>query len=71
INTAYRSAQPSSLSPFEYFGIPFSFVLGWIFFAETPFEKLFPGVILIVGGGFLIIWRERRLLRGREALVDN
>lgn len=71
INTAYRSAQPSSLSPFEYFGIPFSFVLGWIFFAEAPFEKLFPGVILIVGGGFLIIWQERRLLRGREALVDN
>ena len=71
INTAYRRTQPSNLSPFEYFGIPFSFVLGWYFFAEAPFEKLFPGVILIVGSGFLIIWREHRLTRGREALIDN
>lgn len=59
IITAYRFADPSSLSPFEYFGIPFSFTLGWIFFAEAPFERLFPGVLLIVGGGLFIIWRER------------
>ncbi len=71
INTAYRRTQPSNLSPFEYFGIPFSIFLGWFFFAEAPFEKLFPGVILIVGGGFLIIWRERRVSRRREAFIDN
>lgn len=59
--TAYRSAEPSSLSPFEYFAIPFSFCLGWLFFAEAPFERLFPGVILIVGGGLFIILRERSL----------
>lgn len=64
LNSAYRRTQPSNLSPFEYFGIPYSFLLGWFFFAEAPFEKLFPGVVLIVGGGFLIIWRERRKLRG-------
>lgn len=58
--TAYRMADPSSLSPFEYFGIPFSFVLGWVFFGETPFDTLFPGVILIVFGGLLVVWRERK-----------
>ena len=51
--SAYRLADPSSLSPFEYFGIPFSFALGWLFFSEAPFEKLIPGVFLIVGGGRL------------------
>ena len=56
--TAYRLADPSSLSPFEYFGIPFSFILGWLVFAETPFDQLIPGVFLIVGGGLVIIWRE-------------
>lgn len=66
IITAYRLADPSSLSPFEYFGIPFSFTLGWIFFAEAPFERLFPGVLLIVGGGLFIIWRER-MVKGRPA----
>ncbi|MEQ8709856.1 MAG: DMT family transporter [Rhodospirillales bacterium] len=31
--SAYRLADASSLSPFQYFGIPFSFFLGWFFFA--------------------------------------
>ena len=57
---AYRLAKPASLSPFEYFGIPFSFVLGWVFFDEAPFGQLLPGVFLIVGGGILIAWREQR-----------
>ena len=58
--TAYRLAKPGSLSPYEYFGIPFAFILGWMFFDEAPFEKLIPGVFLIVAGGLLIAWRERR-----------
>jgi drug/metabolite transporter (DMT)-like permease len=57
--SAYRLAQPSSLSPFEYFGIPFAFIIGWVFFNEAPFDKLIPGVFLIVGGGLIIVWRER------------
>lgn len=59
--TAYRMADPSSLSPFEYFGIPFSFFLGWFFFDETPFTSLFPGVLLIVAGGLLVMWREQKI----------
>ena len=58
--TAYRLTRPGNLSPFEYIGIPFSFTLGWLFFDESPFDKLFPGVILIVAGGLLIAWRERK-----------
>ncbi len=58
--SAYRLTAPAKLSPFEYFGIPFAFVLGWIFFDEAPFERLIPGVFLIVAGGLVIAWRERR-----------
>ncbi len=61
IVSAYRSTQPSNLSPFEYFGIPFSFTLGWLFFAEAPFDRLLPGALFIVAGGLMILWRERRL----------
>ena len=42
---AYRMTKPSNLAPFDYFGILFAFVLGWIFFGEAPFDTLFPGVI--------------------------
>ncbi len=62
---AYRSAEPSSLSPLEYFAIPFSFCLGWLFFSEAPFEQLFPGVLLIVGGGLFVLMRERYLNQSR------
>ncbi|MEM1162127.1 MAG: DMT family transporter [Pseudomonadota bacterium] len=57
---SYRLVQPSLLAPFEYTGIAFAFILGWVFFNEAPFARLFPGVLLIVGAGLLIIWRERR-----------
>jgi RarD protein len=63
---AYRLARPSSLSPYEYFGIPFAFILGWLFFDEAPFAKLFPGVLLIIAGGLLIAWREHRNRRQTE-----
>lgn len=59
IVVSYRLADPSAVSPFEYFGIPMSFLLGWLFFSEAPYGTLFPGVLLIIGAGVLIIWRER------------
>ncbi|TLP69401.1 DMT family transporter [Parasedimentitalea maritima] len=65
---SYRMTEQSNLAPFSYFGIPIAFVLGWIFFDETPYNALFPGVFLIIGGGLLVIWRERRL-RAASALA--
>ncbi len=56
---AYRLSEPGNLAPFEYFGIPFSFVIGWYVFHEAPFDRLFPGALLIVAGGLLIVWRQR------------
>ena len=58
---SYRLADPSSLSVFEYFGIPISFAMGWLFFNEAPISTLFPGVLLLLGAGLLIIFRERKL----------
>lgn len=60
---AYRMTEPGNLAPFAYFGIPTAFTLGWLFFEEAPFGDLFPGAILIVAGGLMILWRERRLAR--------
>ena len=60
---AYRMAEQSNLAPFTYFGILTAFVLGWLFFDEAPIDDLFPGVLFIVFGGALVLWRERRLKR--------
>ena len=58
---AYRMAEQSNLAPFNYFGIPLAFLLGWVFFDEAPWDELFPGALLILASGLLIVWRERRL----------
>ncbi len=56
---SYRLISASKMASFEYLGIPSSFVLGWIFFKEAPWEQLFPGVIAIVFAGMIIIWRDK------------
>ena len=58
--SGYRLTEPSLIAPFEYFALPISFALGWIFFMEWPFDKLFPGILGIVLGGIIIAWREGR-----------
>lgn len=57
---SYRMTEQSNLAPFSYFGIPLAFVLGWLFYAETPWADLFPGALFITAGGLLIVWRERQ-----------
>ena len=53
---SYRLISASKIASFEYLGIPSSFILGWIFFNEAPWSQLFPGVIVIIFAGMIIIW---------------
>jgi len=57
---AYRNASPASIAPFGYFAILTAFAFGWVFFGEAPIETLFPGVLFIVAGGAIVIWRQRQ-----------
>ena len=61
---AVRLVPPSTLAPFNYFGILSAFTMGYLFFGEAPIDKLFPGVVLIVAGGLVIIWREHGRAKG-------
>ena len=67
---SYRLVEPSILAPFEYFGIPISFILGWLFFSEAPFDVLFPGVLFIIFAGLLIIYRES-ILKKRLHILNK
>jgi len=55
---SYRLITASKIASFEYLGIPSSFILGWFFFNEAPWDQLFPGVIVIIFAGMIIIWRD-------------
>lgn len=58
---AYRIAAPSLLAPLSYFSILNTFLFGWLFFGEAPFDTLLPGAALIAAGGITILWRERQV----------
>jgi drug/metabolite transporter (DMT)-like permease len=68
---SFRMTEPSNLAPFTYFGIPIAFAFGWLFFTEAPIDDLFPGALLLVGGGLLIIYRERRVSRAANRASIN
>lgn len=63
---SFRMTEQANLAPFSYFGIPLAFLLGWIFYDEAPWSDLYPGALLIIVGGLLIVWRERQLQRARD-----
>ena len=68
---SFRMTEPSDLAPFSYFGILYAFVLGWAFFGEAPVDQLFPGALLIVAGGLMIVWRERRKRQRAVVAADG
>ncbi len=65
LTLAYRRTAASLLAPFEYFGVLSALAIGWIVFGEWPVQRIFPGVVFIVGAGLAIILRERRASRQR------
>ena len=59
LTLAYRRTPASLLAPFDYLGVLSALAIGWIVFGEWPVERIFPGVVFIVGAGLVIILRER------------
>ncbi|MCA8868585.1 MAG: DMT family transporter [Rhodobacteraceae bacterium] len=56
----YRMVSPSIVAPFQYFALISALLIGYFMFGEMPIATLFPGVILIVASGLIILWRESR-----------
>jgi drug/metabolite transporter (DMT)-like permease len=56
---AFRLAPLSLLAPFQYFEIISATVLGYALFGDFPNLSKWIGILIIVGSGLFIIWRER------------
>ncbi|GEO83433.1 MULTISPECIES: DMT family transporter [Alphaproteobacteria] len=57
---AFRMAPLSVLAPFQYFEIIAATVLGYALFGDFPTVSKWGGILIIVGSGLFILWRERR-----------
>ena len=60
---AYRAAPASTLAPLQYLEIVSATIFGWLVFGDLPDALKWCGILIIIGSGLYIIWRERRLAR--------
>ena len=67
LSQAYRLAEASVVTPFEYTYLPWSILWGYVFFSSLPDMNTWIGLIMIVASGLLIVFREtlknRRIVR--------
>ena len=64
LSQAYRLAEASVVTPFEYTYLPWAVMWGYVFFGNLPGLPTWIGLIMIVGSGLLIVFREA--LKGRK-----
>ncbi len=58
LTQAYRVAESSVVTPFEYTGLFWSVIYGWLFWRDWPVLADWIGISIITGAGLYILWRE-------------
>ena len=65
---AVRRVGAALIAPFQYLEIITATILGFVFFGDFPDATTWLGVVIIIGSGLYVFFRERRLAGAR--LVD-
>jgi drug/metabolite transporter (DMT)-like permease len=68
---AFRLAPLSVLAPFQYFEIIAAVILGYFLFGEFPTASKWLGIVIIVGSGLFILWRERKRAGETQAMEPS
>lgn len=58
LTQAYRIAEASIVTPFEYTAMIWSVIYGWIIWQDWPGARDWIGIAIIIGSGLYILWRE-------------
>ncbi|MBO9402223.1 DMT family transporter [Shimia sp. R9_3] len=61
ISQAYRLSEASLIAPLEYVAMPIAVVVGIVLFGEWPTPASWLGMVLIIGSGLFVFWRETKL----------
>ncbi|MEM6579293.1 MAG: DMT family transporter [Pseudomonadota bacterium] len=69
LSRAYQVADASLVAPFDYTYLPLVTALGYLLWAEVPPQSTFLGMILIVGAGLYLGYRELRATAGRDEVA--
>jgi len=60
VTQAFRLAPASVVAPFDYSGLGWAVLLGWLFWHEVPPLVAYLGMACIVASGLYIVWQENR-----------
>ncbi|MCB2121627.1 DMT family transporter [Albidovulum sp.] len=58
LTQAYRVAESNVIAPFEYTAMLWSVLFGWVFFHSLPDAQGWLGIVMIVGAGLYVLYRE-------------
>ncbi|MCB2054902.1 MAG: DMT family transporter [Geminicoccaceae bacterium] len=61
---AYERAPASILAPLGYAEMPSAVLVGFLFFGDLPDGWTWAGIVVIVGSGLFVVWREKRAASG-------
>jgi drug/metabolite transporter (DMT)-like permease len=67
LTQAYRVAEASVVAPFEYTGLIWSVILGFLFWNEWPDAQGWAGIAIIISAGLYVLHREQQVKRRRAA----
>lgn len=60
VTWALQRADASVLAPFQYVSIVWAVILGWLIWGDVPDRNTAVGIVVIVGSGLAVWWREQR-----------
>lgn len=69
LSTAFKNAPAAIVTVFNYSGIVWATLFGWMIWNEWPLPAVFAGAAIVIASNFLIIWRESRIGKTVDARV--
>ena len=69
ISVAFRNAPAAVVTVFNYTGIIWAMLFGWMIFDDWPLPAVLVGAAVVIGSNALIIWRETRLRKVTGARI--
>jgi len=61
LSIAFRHAQAAIVTVFNYSGIVWATLFGWLIWNDLPLPQVFAGAAIVIAANALIVWRESRL----------
>jgi len=61
LSVAFRNAPAATVTVFNYSGIVWATLLGWMIWGDWPLPMVLAGAAAVIASNVLIIWRESRV----------